>query len=60
MEYSEDDSLVDGIDWFLMRPVLAGLWRHRDVVENVFTVNDLMDAHEMLDARQEAVERPQD
>lgn len=36
-----------------MRPVMAGLWRHKDVIRDVFTVDDLLDAHEMLDLRNE-------
>lgn len=33
--------------------MLEGIWQHRDVVGDAFTFIDLLDAHEILDLRQE-------
>jgi hypothetical protein len=32
--------------------VLAGVWTHRDIVEGVFTFQDLCDVHEFLDVKE--------
>ena len=32
--------------------MIAGIWTHRDVVEDVFSFEDLLDAHELLDVRE--------
>lgn len=37
----------------MFRPVLAGLWQHRDLLDDTFTFRDLLDAHELLDVRLE-------
>lgn len=34
-------------------PVMAGFWSHKDLVEDVFTFEDLLDATEMLQVRAE-------
>jgi hypothetical protein len=31
----------------------AGLWSHRDLVEGVYDIQDLLDAHEYLDVKEE-------
>lgn len=38
---------------FLFRPVVAGIWTHRDIVTDTFSFLDLLDAHEILDVREE-------
>ena len=40
------------LDPFLWRPVAAGVWTHRDIVEGVFTFRDLCDVHEYLDVKE--------
>jgi hypothetical protein len=32
---------------------MAGFWKHRDIVDCVFTLDDLLDAHEILQVKQE-------
>jgi len=32
---------------------VAGFWSHRDLIEDVFTLDDLLDAHEILQVRAE-------
>lgn len=32
---------------------MAGFWSHRDLVDGVFTLDDLLDAHEMLEVKHE-------
>lgn len=32
---------------------MAGLWTHRDLIEDVFTYDDLLDAHEILAVKYE-------
>jgi len=32
--------------------VLAGVWTHRDIVEGIFTFQDLCEAHEYLDVKE--------
>ena len=39
---------LTGADEFLLAPVMVGMWSHRDVVEDVFSFDDLLDAHEMM------------
>ncbi|WP_441509249.1 DUF6889 family protein [Bosea sp. 2YAB26] len=36
---------------------MAGFWSHRDVVDGVFTLDDLLDAHEILEVKYENSER---
>jgi len=45
------------VDAFLYGPVMAGFWTHRDIIDGVFTFDDLLDAHEMLEVRCENGER---
>ena len=33
--------------------MLGGLWTHRDIVDDIFTLDDLLDAHEILQVRNE-------
>ncbi|GLG01834.1 hypothetical protein Alches_18750 [Alicyclobacillus hesperidum subsp. aegles] len=44
---------MTNVDPFLYAPVVAGFWSHRDLVEDVFTLDDLLDAHEILQVRAE-------
>lgn len=37
----------------LFRPVAAGLWTHREAISGVFSFEDLLDAHELLDVREQ-------
>ena len=39
------------LDPFLFRPVVAGIWTHREAIDGTFTFADLLDAHEMLDVK---------
>lgn len=39
------------LDAYLFRPVVAGMWTHREAVDGTFTFTDLMDAHEVLDVK---------
>ena len=39
---------------------MAGFWTHRDIVEDVFTLDDLLDAHEMLQVKNENEWRAQE
>lgn len=32
---------------------MAGFWTHRDLIEDVFTIDDLFDANEMLTVKAE-------
>lgn len=32
---------------------MAGLWTHRDIVQDVFMLTDLFDIHEYLDVKEE-------
>lgn len=41
------------VDEFLFAPVVADLWSHRDVKQDVFDIDDLLDAHEILEVRAE-------
>lgn len=41
------------MDEFLFAPVLGGLWAHSDVVRDVFDIDDLLDAHEIMEVRAE-------
>ncbi|USG65161.1 hypothetical protein NDK47_24060 [Brevibacillus ruminantium] len=41
------------MDEFLFAPVLGGLWTHSEVVRDVFDIDDLLDAHEILEVREE-------
>jgi len=40
------------LDGFLWRPVMAGVWQHRDIVQGVFSFRDLCDVHEYLDVKE--------
>lgn len=40
-----------------MRPVTAGLWRLHETFDGTYTVDDLMDALEILEVRDENAER---
>ncbi|MBY0054135.1 4-alpha-glucanotransferase [Brevibacillus sp. LEMMJ03] len=44
----------------MFAPVLGGLWQHRDVVEDVFDIDDLLDAHEIMAVREENIRRAQE
>jgi hypothetical protein len=48
------------VDPFLYAPVIAGMWSHRDIVEDIFTLDDLLDAHEMLQVKYENEQRAHD
>ncbi|NHN33545.1 DUF6889 family protein [Paenibacillus agricola] len=48
------------MDSFVFAPVMAGFWTHRDVVEDVYTLDDLLDAHEMLQVKYENELRAQE
>lgn len=39
------------LDAYAWRPVHAGLWTHQQLIDDVFTFADLMDAHEFLDVK---------
>jgi hypothetical protein len=39
---------------------MAGFWTHRDIIDCVFTLDDLLDAHEILQVRQENERRAHD
>lgn len=41
------------LDAYLWRPVLAGVWSHRDIKDRKFTFSDLLDIHEALDVQSE-------
>lgn len=36
-----------------MRPVMAGMWRQHETFDGTYTLDDLLDAHEMLDLKEE-------
>jgi hypothetical protein len=38
---------------FLFRPVIAGMWQHKDAINGVYSFKDLLDAHEMLDVKEQ-------
>lgn len=38
---------------FVFAPVMAGFWTHQQVVDDVFTLDDLLDAHEILEVKHE-------
>lgn len=44
---------MKNVDEFLFAPVMAGFWTHRDVVQDVFTFADLLDAHEIIRVQNE-------
>ncbi|UUZ93230.1 hypothetical protein LJK87_50060 [Paenibacillus sp. P25] len=44
---------LQNVNEFLFAPVMAGLWTHRDLIEDVFTYDDLLDAHEILAVKYE-------
>ncbi|MFC3768360.1 DUF6889 family protein [Paenibacillus sp. GCM10012303] len=44
---------LENISEFVYAPVIAGFWTHRDLIDGVFTLDDLLDAHEMLEVRHE-------
>ena len=33
--------------------MLAGIWAHKDLIGDVFTFDDLLDVHELLDVKAE-------
>jgi hypothetical protein len=37
--------------------VIHGFWTHRDIVEKVFTLDDLMDIHEVIAVKMENEKR---
>ncbi|KKX52441.1 hypothetical protein [Brevibacillus borstelensis] len=41
------------MDEFLFAPVIAKEWSHRDIAEDVFDIDDLLDAHEIIATRAE-------
>jgi hypothetical protein len=40
--------------------VTAGFWTHRDIIEGIFTFDDLLDAHEILTIKYENERRAQE
>jgi hypothetical protein len=48
------------VDEFLFTPVLAGFWTHRDIVEDVFSLDDLLDVHEIIAVKWENEHRAQE
>ena len=45
------------IDWFLWRPVIAGMIKAESLhEENVFSLNDIADLHEAIDIKLEMEE----
>lgn len=38
---------------FLFRPVVAGHWRQHELWDGTYTVDDLLDIHEAMDAHEE-------
>lgn len=42
-----------------MRPVMAGLWKQHETFDGTYTLDDLIDAHEMLDLKEENQSRAQ-
>ncbi|WP_206923118.1 hypothetical protein, partial [Alicyclobacillus suci] len=48
------------IDPFLYAPVVANFWTHRDLVQDVYDIDDLLDAHEILQVRAENQWRAQE
>lgn len=39
------------LDAYLFRPVVEGLWTHREITSGTMSFGDLMDAHEILDVK---------
>ena len=37
---------------FLFRPVVAGIWQHKDAINGTYKFKDLLDAHEILDVKE--------
>lgn len=37
------------LDAFLMAPVTAGLWQQHETFDGTYDLDDLLDAHELLD-----------
>lgn len=40
-------------DAYLFTPVLAGIWRQHELWDGTYSLEDLLDAHELLAVRQE-------
>lgn len=36
-----------------MRPVMDGMWKLHETFDGTYTIDDLLDAHEILDVRDE-------
>ena len=43
---------MPNVDEFLFLPVMAGMWRQHEVWDGTYTIDDLLDAVEMIMARQ--------
>ena len=43
---------MPNVDEFLFLPVMAGMWRQHEVWDGTYTVDDLLDAVEMIMVRQ--------
>lgn len=41
------------IDEFLFAPVMAGMWKQHQLWDGTYTLDDLLDAHEMLAVKHE-------
>lgn len=42
---------------YAFRPVIAGLWQHKDLIEGFYTLDDLLDIHEVMDLKEENQQR---
>ena len=40
-------------DAYLFTPVIAGIWKQHELWDGTYTLGDLLDAHEMLQVKQE-------
>lgn len=36
----------------MFRPVIDGMWEHKDAINGTYKFKDLLDAHEMLDVKE--------
>ena len=43
---------MPNVDEFLFLPVMAGMWRQHEVWDGTYTIDDLLDAVEMIMVRQ--------
>lgn len=47
-------------DAFLFAPVIAGMWKQHEVWDGTYSLEDLLDAHEMLTVKNENERRQQE